>query len=141
MAVFADTSVGDALVEELNRSSEFATYARWFDGSVMLEADDGQCWLKIYRGRVIDHMPFMPPLGYTFKLTGSNWAWEALRSGERHIVDLLTPGLRHFDDDTDLARIGEMTPPQIRLEGNVMEAGRVTEVVHLLANAYTTVAR
>lgn len=141
MAVFADPSVGEALVEALNANPEFEQYTRWFDGSVLLESQDGQVWLKVYRGKVIDQMPFMPPLGYTFKLSGSDWAWGALRSGERLFVDLLTPGLRHFSTEADVARLGEMAPPEMRLEGNVMEAGRITEAVHALAATFATVAR
>jgi hypothetical protein len=141
MGVFADASTGKALAEHLNASSEFETYARWFDGSILLESEDGQCWLKVYRGKVIDQLPFMPPLGYTFKLGGPDWAWMALIQRERHFVDLITPGRRHFDDDDDFSKIDQLAPPALRLEGNVMEAGRVTEAVHLLAEACAAVLR
>jgi hypothetical protein len=139
MEVSAGPSIGEALADELNANPEFVKYARWFDGSILLESGDTQCWLKVYRGKVIDHLPFMPPLGYTFKLGGSSWAWNALKSGERHFVDLLTPGKRHFERDDDFSQIGQMNPPELKLEGNLMEAGRVTEVVHLVAETYATV--
>lgn len=140
MAVFADPSVGEALVERLNADAEFEKYGRWFDGQILLESEDGQVWLKVYKGKVIDLMPFMPMFGYTFALSGSDAAWGMLASGERLFVDLLTPGARHFEDDPELKTLGEMIPSQMKLGGNLMEAGRVTEIIHLIAAAYVAVA-
>lgn len=140
MAVFADPSVGEAVVDRLNASPEFEKQTRWFDGSILLESDEGQYWLKIYRGKVIDHLPFTPPLGYTFKLSGSDRAWQMLANGERHVADLLTPGARYFDDDPEFKTLGQMIPPELKLEGNLMEASRMTEAVHAVAWAYAAVA-
>jgi hypothetical protein len=131
MAVFADPSTGETLAAQLNVNPEFEMYARWFDGSILLESDDGQCWLKVYRGKVIDQLPFMPPLGYTFKLGGPEWAWTALISG----------GRRYFDNDTDFSQIDQLAPPALKLEGNLMEASRVTELIHVLAQTCATVLR
>jgi hypothetical protein len=127
MAVFADPSTGETLAAQLNVNPEFEMYARWFDGSILLESDDGQCWLKVYRGKVIDQLPFMPPLGYTFKLGGPEWAWTAL--------------IRYFDNDTDFSQIDQLAPPALKLEGNLMEASRVTELIHVLAQTCATVLR
>lgn len=127
-------------MESLNSNPKFEQQARWFDGSILLEADDGVCWLKVYKGKVIDRLEFMPPLGYTFKLAGSNFAWEALASGDRLFADLMTPGVRHFDDDPEMTRLGEMTS-EFKVEGNLMEAARLTEALHVLAADYISIAQ
>ncbi len=67
---FSDPSFQERLREALNADEEFALESRWFDGSILLESGAERCWLKVYRGQVIDHLEFVPAFGYTFKLTG-----------------------------------------------------------------------
>lgn len=139
MPAFADPALSAKLVDGLNNDSDFEHQTRWFDGSILLEAPDGQCWLKVYRGKVIDSLPFMPPLGYTFKLSGPVQAWEDMASGTRLYADLVTPGVRRFDNDPSLSTLGQMTSV-MRVEGNVMEASRLTEAIHLLTETYIRTA-
>lgn len=138
-ALFAKPDGAEALVAALNSNEEFERQTRWFDGSVLLESPNGQCWLKIYRGKIIDHMPFPPPFGFTFKLSGPDETWADLASGHRLFADLVTPGRRHFEDDPELATLGLMTS-DLQLEGNLMEANRLTEALYLLAETYVHVA-
>jgi hypothetical protein len=45
---------------------------------------------------------------------------------------LTFPGKRDFSDDPELSRLGEMTS-EISIQGNLLEAGRLTEAVFELA--------
>ena len=65
---FADPEFQQSLRDALNADEEFALESRWFDGSIVLESGADRCWLKIYRGQIIDHLEFIPPFGYSFKL-------------------------------------------------------------------------
>jgi hypothetical protein len=123
---FADPAFRERLTEALNADEEFAMESRWFDGSILLESEDGLCWLKVYRGRVIDQLEFVPVFGYTFKVIGSANAWRMLVTGERMFTDLATPGSRHCETLEDVeAGGGGYRPPELRIEGNGIEAGRM----------------
>jgi hypothetical protein len=132
MVDLTDSGLVERFVAKLNEHADFAIATRWFDGSILLQADAAQLWLKIYNGKVIDWMPFAPPIGYTFKIGGPQWAWDQLVSGERHYADLVTPGCRHFADDPELATLGQMTSDLV-VEGNTMEAVRLTEAQYTMA--------
>lgn len=119
-------------VKALNANAEFTTQTQWFDGSVLLEVDDDRLWLKIYRGKVIDHQDSVPLFGYTFKFSAAESAWKLLLSGKRRWADLTFPGKRDFSDDPKLKRVGEMSVV-IRTEGNLLEAARLTEAMFQLA--------
>ena len=77
--------------------------------------------------------------GYTFKLRGTERAWQMLLSGERLWADLTFPGKRDFADDPRLSRVGEMSV-EIATEGNLLEAGRLTEAMFELAYTLRAVA-
>lgn len=132
MPDFSDERFVNRLVDRLNADERFALATRWFDGSILLQADATQLWLKIYNGRVIDHLEFTPPIGYTFKIGGDSRYWEQLVTRERHYADLVTPGRRHFADDPQLTTLGQMTSDLV-VEGNTLEAYRLTEAQYLLA--------
>lgn len=132
MLEFGDESLTKRLIDGLNGDERFALATRWFDGSILLQAGASQLWLKIYNGRVIDHLDFTPPIGYTFKIGGEPRCWEQLVTGERHYADLVTPGRRHFEDDPQLTTLGQMTS-DLAVEGNTLEAYRLTEAQYLLA--------
>ncbi|MSR15744.1 MAG: hypothetical protein EXR86_14560 [Gammaproteobacteria bacterium] len=119
-------------VKALNNNSSFVEQTRWFDGSVLLEVDSERLWLKIYSGKVIDYQNAVPPFGFTFKFTGSEAAWKDLINGKRRWADLTYPGKRDFSDDPDLKRVGEISV-SIATEGNLLEAGRMTEAMFQLA--------
>lgn len=123
---FADAGFRERLVEALNAREEFALESRWFDGSILLESGAERCWLKVYRGQVIDHLEFVPPFGYTFKVAGSPDAWRMLTTGDRTFTDLATPGSRHCATIEEVeAGGGGYRPPELAIEGNGFEAGRL----------------
>ena len=139
MSFLADAALQRRFVDALNANPAFATQAQAFDGSIQLEVDQDCLWLKIYKGRVIDHQTTPSAFGYTFKLRGREQAWRALLSGARMWADLTFPGKRRFDDDPQLTRLGELSV-DIATEGNLLEAGRLTEAVFELAYTLRTVA-
>lgn len=126
-------------LKALNANAAFVEQTRWFDGSVLLEVDDDRLWLKIYRGKVIDCLPGVPPFGYTFKFRGPVAAWQALISGKRRWADLTFPGKRDFSDDPGLKRVGELSV-DIVTEGNLIEAGRLSEAMFELAYTLKDIA-
>lgn len=132
MSFIANPTLQARLVKALNANQAFVEQTRWFDGSVLLEVDADRLWLKIYCGKVIDHQTVVPPFGYTFKFSGTEKSWKYLLSGKRLWADLTYPGKRHFDDDPKLKRVGEMSV-EIATEGNLLEAGRMTEAMFELA--------
>ncbi|MGE0484611.1 MAG: hypothetical protein AB7Q81_10765 [Gammaproteobacteria bacterium] len=139
MSFLADTALQQRFVDALNANTAFATQAAVFDGAIQIEVDDDRLWLKVYKGRVIDHQAAPSPFGYTFKLCGSSAAWQLLLSGARKWADLTYPGKRRFDDDPKLTRVGELSV-DIRIEGNLVEAGRLTEATFELAYTLRQVA-
>ena len=58
-------------------------------------------------------------------------------SGERLWADLTFPGKRDFSDDPKLSRVGEMSV-ESATEGNLIEAGRLTEAMFELAYTLLT---
>lgn len=139
MSFLADPALHKKFVDALNANAAFATQAQAFDGAVQLEVDADCLWLKIYKGRVIDYQASPSIFGYTFKLRGAERAWRLLLSGERLWADLTYPGKRDFSDDPTLSRVGEMSV-DIATEGNLIEAGRLTEAVFELAYTLRAVA-
>lgn len=131
----------ERLAGALNASDGFRLETRWFDGRILLEVDGSQCWLKVYRGQVIDTLPFTPPLGYTFKLSGPLEPWRQLVQGERKLVDLITPGARYFASDEAVDRASTLAPPALRIEGNTLEASRIHEALYHLADCVVATAR
>ena len=139
MTFIAAPALQQHLVKALNANAVFVEQTRWFDGSVLLEVDQDRLWLKIYNGKVIDHQTTVPPYGYTFKFSGTSAGWKLLLTGKRQWADLTFPGKRYFDDDPKLKRVGEMSVV-IATEGNLLEAGRLTEAMFQLAYTLKNVA-
>jgi len=139
MSFIADQGLQQRFVAALNENADFATQARAFDGSILIEVDSDQLWLKVYKGRVIDHEPAAPVFGYTFKLSGSESAWRLLIDGKRRFADLTFPGKRYFDDDPELKTVGA-SHVDIATEGNLLEAARLTEATFVLAYTLRDVA-
>ena len=57
MSFLADRAFQDRFASALNAHPVFSEQAQWFDGSVLLEVGTDLLWLKIYKGKVIDHQP------------------------------------------------------------------------------------
>jgi hypothetical protein len=134
-----DQEFRDRFLEALAADPEFEAEARWFDGSILLGVGAEGLWVKIYRGKAIDTLEFVPVFGYTFKLSGSEHAWEMLGSGERTFTDLISAGSRYLDSTDDAvidAAGGGYRPPELAIEGNGVEAGRMHIVTMHLARAF-----
>lgn len=137
----SDPAFRERLVDALNEDEEFALESRWFDGSILLQSGAEVAWLKVYRGRVIDQLEYAPPFGYTFKLSGSPEAWRLLTSGERTFTDLATPGSRHCATISEVEMGGGgYRPPELAIEGNGIEAGRLHLAILALTRVLTGVA-
>lgn len=136
-----DPGFRERFLEALAQDPEFEAEARWFDGSILVVAGEQQLWLKVYRGRVIDTLEFTPVFGYTFKLSGSEAAWEMLGSGERTFTDLISAGSRHLDSVAEIeAAGGGYRPPELAIEGNGVEAGRMHIATMHLARCFARTA-
>jgi hypothetical protein len=122
----AEPEFRERFLAALEADSEFEAESRWFDGSILVEIDADRLWLKVYRGRVIDALDFVPVFGYTFKISGSAAAWSMLGSGERTFTDLISAGSRYLDTVAEIEAAGAgYRPPELAIEGNGIEAGRM----------------
>jgi hypothetical protein len=132
-----DGGFRDRFLTALAADPEFEAEARWFDGSILLAAGDQILWVKVYRGRAIDTLEFIPVFGYTFKLAGSLAAWEMLGNGERTYTDLISAGSRYLGTPEEIeAAGGGYRPPELAIEGNGVEAGRMHLATMHLAWAF-----
>jgi hypothetical protein len=124
--VIQDSGFQERFLEALADDAEFEAEARWFDGSILVDIEGDRLWLKIYRGRVIDTLEFVPVFGYTFKISGSRAAWTMLGTGERTFTDLISAGSRYLDTVEEIEAAGAgYRPPELAIEGNGIEAGRM----------------
>ena len=98
MSFLADRAFQDRFAWHLTRIRSSANRR---SGLINRAAEVGTdlLWLKIYKGKVIDHQPSVPPFGYTFKFSGSEASWKLLTSGQRLWSDLTYPGKRCFEDN------------------------------------------
>jgi hypothetical protein len=137
----ADPAFHERFLEALKGDAEFAQEARWFDGSILIEVGAERLWLKVYRGAVIDVLEFVPVFGYTFKIAGSVDAWRMLGTGERTFTDLVSAGSRYLDTVEEIeAAGGGYRPPELAIEGNGIEAGRMHIATMRLAGRFAETA-
>lgn len=136
-----DQEFRDRFLEALAADPEFEAEARWFDGSILVEVGAQRLWLKVYRGAVIDVLEFIPVFGYTFKVAGSVDAWTMLGTGERTFTDLISAGSRYLETVQEIeAAGGGYHPPELAIEGNGVEAGRMHIATMHLARAFARTA-
>ncbi|MEM7469475.1 MAG: hypothetical protein AAF387_21700 [Pseudomonadota bacterium] len=105
-----------SLAERLNESTEFNRASQWSDVKVLIKFGDHQYWLKLYGGKVIDHMEYYPmanPLGWDYSITATLETWQTLRGGSLAAGYLLDTG-------------------KISVDGNLMQANRMYESTHLI---------
>ena len=134
-------SFQDRFAAALHEDEEFVAEARWFDGSILVEVDAQRLWIKLYRGRVIEMLEYVPVFGYTFKIAGSRHAWTMLGSGERTFTDLVSFGSRYLDTVEQIeAAGGGYRPPELAIEGNGIEAGRMHIATMHLARRFAETA-
>lgn len=106
----------ERLVTTLNGDAAFNTASRWSDVKVLLRFGDQGYWLKLYGGKIIDHMVYFPmanPLGWDYAISAPLATWQQLRDGKRALGHLLDRG-------------------EISVDGNLLEANRMYESTHLM---------
>ncbi len=106
----------ERLVTTLNGDAAFNTASRWSDVKVLLRFGEQGYWLKLYGGKVIDHMVYFPmanPLGWDYAISASLTTWQQLRDGSRALGHLMDRG-------------------EIAVDGNLLEANRMYESTHLM---------
>ena len=72
----------ESLINTLNHNKDFEHASRWSDVKVLLRFGEKQYWLKLYGGKVIDHMEYYPmanPLGWDYSISATLETWQALR--------------------------------------------------------------
>lgn len=116
---FPEPAFVDALTNTLNSNDAFNSASRWSDVKVLLCFGDKRYWLKLYGGKVIDHMEYFPmanPLGWDYMIAAPLETWHALGDGSRAQGHLLDSG-------------------DIMVDGDLMQANRMYESTHLMLSA------
>lgn len=114
-----------ALAEWCNRQPAFQRAAEWADVNVVLAIGDTRFWLKLYRGRVIDVMAYLPatnPLGYDVIVSGQTEAWRELLN-------------------TTTKSWAQLASGKIVIDGNLIEANRMHEALCILLESFATLAK
>jgi len=107
-----------ALQEKSNQSESFRRASLWSDVKLVLALGAHRYWFKLYRGRIIDVLEYLPlsnPLGYDILVSGSLETWKSIASGRRLLWQCVLGG-------------------EILIDGNMLEANRMTEAVCVLAD-------
>ena len=113
---FPSAEFVDLLINTLNRDKNFEHASRWSDVKVLLAFGEEKYWLKLYGGKIIDHMLYYPmanPLGWDYSISATLDTWHALRDGTSAAGLLLDSG-------------------KIAIDGNLMQANRLYETTHLM---------
>ncbi|WP_323173371.1 hypothetical protein [Natrialba sp. PRR66] len=117
--MFGNESWVSETVAAVNGDEAFERAAEHFDGSVAMEIGDDIVWLKVYRGEIIDTERYVPQFGATFRLVGSERAWQRLAAGETSFSQALY----------------ETT---VRTRGNKLEANRLRDAIELFVRHLQT---
>jgi len=104
--------------EKCNESSNFNKASIWSDTKIVLRIGDNRYYLKLYRGKIIDimeYLPFSNPLGYDILLSAPTEVWQK-------ILEKQNPFLQ-------LAFLGE-----IERDGNMLECNRLHEAISIMTD-------
>ena len=108
----------ESLISTLNQDKNFEHASRWSDVKVLLRFGEQQYWLKLYGGKVIDHMAYYPmanPLGWDYSISATVDTWQSLRDKSQAGGYLLDSG-------------------KISVDGNLMQANRLYESTHIIVS-------
>jgi hypothetical protein len=97
-----ETAWHGQVMARANASEAFAVAARWLDTKIVLRFGADAHWLKIYRGRVIDAMPYDPStnmLGYDVVVDAARETWESVVAGTASFGRASATGQVHEDGD------------------------------------------
>jgi len=105
--------------EKLNADSAFHRATKWSDVKVLLCLGENRYWIKLYGGKIIDAMEYLPlsnPLGWDYMISASLETWEDLRKERKALGELVNFG-------------------HIAMDGNLLEANRMHEGNYLILEA------
>lgn len=123
MTTLPTLSYVKALTAHCNELDTFKKATEWADLNLVLGIGETRFWLKIYRGRIIDVMEYLPmsnAIGYRVLVAGEEEAWRALQAGTKS-WELLTTG-------------------RITIDGDLVEANRFHEALCLLTESVADVS-
>jgi hypothetical protein len=85
MAEFPSVEFWEGVQQRCNSLEDFRKATDWSDVNVVLAVGDQRYWLKLYRGKILDVMPYEPlsnALGYDVVVSGDRDAWKELVNGD-----------------------------------------------------------
>lgn len=124
MSSFPSLEYVQQLQARCNEQEAFNKATEWADVNLVLAIGDHRYWLKIYRGKIIDVMEYLPmsnAIGYRVLVSGAEDAWRELMSGTKSWA-LISTG-------------------RIAIDGDLIEANRIHEALCLLIESTADIAR
>ena len=111
--------------------------ARWFDGSILIGDGDETAVGEGLPRQGDRHARIRAGLRLHLQALRLGAAWEMLGSGERTFTDLVSAGSRYLDSMEEIEPAGGgYRPPELAIEGNGVEAGRMHIATMHLARAF-----
>jgi hypothetical protein len=107
-----------ALQKRCNRNAAFNMASLWSDVKMVFDFGGNRYWLKLYKGKIIDLMEYLPmtnALGYDILVSGTTEAWKKLIERKELLGWLLHVG-------------------QLAIDGNMLECNRMYEAICVMAD-------
>ncbi len=108
----------EALQKKCNANPDFNTATMWSDVKIVIAFGDKRYWLKLYKGKIIDLMEYLPmknALGYDIIVSGALDAWKAVHDGKKVFWEQYNFG-------------------RILIDGNLLECNRMHEAICLIGD-------
>jgi hypothetical protein len=108
----------EALQKKCNANTDFNTATMWSDVKIVIAFGEKRYWLKLYKGKIIDLMEYLPlknALGYDIIISGPLDAWKAVHDGKKVFWELYNFG-------------------RILIDGNLLESNRMHEAICLIGD-------
>jgi len=115
---FASLGWMQTLQKRCNAHPDFNTATMWADVKIVIAFGDKRYWLKLYRGKIIDLMEYLPmknALGYDILVSGALDVWETVHARKKVFWEPLDFG-------------------QIVIDGNLIECNRMHEAICLIGD-------
>jgi hypothetical protein len=122
VSTFPSLQYVQELQDHCNNLQTFQEAAEWADLNLLIAFGDERYWLKLYRGKIIDVMEYLPmtnALGYTVIVHGGVDAWREVMDGQKSWA-LLSTG-------------------RILIEGDLMKANQMHEALCLIIESVADV--
>lgn len=116
MSKFPSIDSLNALAARCNENKQFFEATEWADSKIKLEIGSRSFWMKLYRGRIIDVMEYLPgtnALGYDIVVSGAEETW-----------------LKFVNEDAKSWAL--MSTSEIVIDGNLIEANRMHEAICII---------